>query len=232
MLVAKDLVRSFGAVQAVRGIDLALRPGEIVGFLGRNGAGKTTTIEMLAGRAIPDSGVVQLNDAPITEQQARIGFLPEGAPLWPELTVRQTLAYAAGIAGMKRDKAKARVDAILNLMDLAERADQRTGALSKGLHRRCALAFALMHDPDYLLLDEPFDGFDPVQRRAGRDLLRDLALEKGILVCTHSLREAEILCDRVLVLHEGRILAKGKVDDICQGQPFEDVFAELTGGIA
>lgn len=228
MLMAEDLERSFGAVQAVRGISLSLTPGEIIGFLGRNGAGKTSTIEMLAGRAVPDQGSVTLDGAPVTEHMQRIGFLPEGAPLWPELTVRHTLQYAAGLADMTRRQAQQRVDEILAVAGLLDRANQRVGTLSKGLHRRVSLAFALMHDPEFLLLDEPFDGFDPVQRRAGRALLRELAQSKGILVCTHSLREAEALCDRVLVLHAGRIVGQGSVNEICRGRDFEDVFAEMT----
>jgi len=236
MLVVENLSYKYGPVVAVDHISFSVGKGEIVGFLGPNGAGKTTTIKMLAGVLVPAQGRVEIDGVNPVEDLARsrqkIGYLPEGAPLYQQLTPNQSLHYLLMLAGWSPIKARARIAEILDILDLTSRAHQKIGTLSKGFQRRCALAMALITDPKLLLLDEPFDGFDPMQKRAGRAMLTSMAKEKSILICTHSLAEAKSLCDRILILDRGQLVATGSVEQIQRqtGKPdFEQAFCALVG---
>jgi ABC-2 type transport system ATP-binding protein len=237
MLVAKNLVRSFGNVRAVKDVSFTVEAGEVVGFLGTNGAGKTTSIKMLAGVLRADQGQISICEIdPVREPKlarARIGYLPEGAPLYRQLTPRQMLRFVLELAGHRQ--IKSRIAIVLEELELSGRADQMVSSLSKGYQRRTALALALANDPKVLLLDEPFDGFDPVQKKNGRQLLRKLASDKAILICTHSLSEAEALCDRILVLHEGELVASGSVPQLLAStgqQNLEAAFCHLVAAEA
>jgi ABC-2 type transport system ATP-binding protein len=204
LLVADRLTRAFGNRVAVRDLSLSVAAGEIVALLGPNGAGKTTTMRMLAGLILPHSGSITIDRARVSEStasQARraIGLLTETPGLWERLTVRANLLTYARLQSL--DHPHQQVDRVLEQVDLADRADEVAGKLSKGLKQRVALARALIHQPPVLLLDEPTSGLDPASARQVRDLISGLRDQgRGVLVSTHNLAEAEELADRIAVL--------------------------------
>jgi ABC-2 type transport system ATP-binding protein len=205
----RDLRKSYGAYEALRGIDLEIREGEVFGLLGPNGAGKTTTVEILEGYRKRDAGdVTVLGKDPARGGPAwreRIGVVLQHSELYPNLTVRETHRLFAGYYERSRD-----VDEVIRLVGLEEKRDARVKTLSGGQKRRLDLGVALVGDPDLVFLDEPTTGFDPAARRAAWDMIRSLrSLGKTILLTTHYLDEAEQLSDRLAVLREGRIVREG-----------------------
>lgn len=211
LLEIDGLSRSFGSLKAVSELRFSLERGELVGFLGPNGAGKTTTLRMIAGLLRPDRGTARVQGSDVLQQslaaRRKLGYLPEGAPLYGEMTPRSLLAFVAGIRHMDRERARARADELAQRLDLVPVFGQRIETLSKGFKRRVGLAAALLHDPEVLVLDEPTDGLDPNQRQSVRDLLRDVAVQKAVLVSTHLLEEVEAICGRVVMIAQGRIVA-------------------------
>jgi ABC-2 type transport system ATP-binding protein len=213
----RDLRKSYGTSEALRGISFEIKEGEVFGLLGPNGAGKTTTIEILEGYRTRDGGEVDvLGFDPERAKSAfrqRIGVVLQQSQLWPNLTVRETHRMFAGYYEHPRN-----VDEVVALVGLAEKRDARVKTLSGGQKRRLDLGVALVGDPDLVFLDEPTTGFDPAARRAAWDMIRSLrSLGKTILLTTHYLDEAEQLADRLAVLREGVIIREGTP-------------AELTGG--
>ena len=204
LLVADHLTRAFGDRVAVRNLSLSVAAGEIVALLGPNGAGKTTTMRMLAGLILPTSGRIAIDRVPITPDtanQARrsIGLLTEAPGLWERLTVRVNLLTYARLQGLHYPEQS--VADVLELVDVADRADETAGKLSKGLKQRVALARALIHRPPIVLLDEPTSGLDPASARHVRDLIAGLRSDGcAVLVSTHNLAEAEELSDRIAIL--------------------------------
>ena len=216
-IVVRELKKSYGAYEALRGISFEINEGEVFGLLGPNGAGKTTTIEILEGYRTRDSGEVEvLGFDPERAGSAfreRIGVVLQQSQLWPNLTVAETHRMFAGYYEHPRN-----VDEVIALVGLAEKRDARVKTLSGGQKRRLDLGVALVGDPDLVFLDEPTTGFDPAARRAAWDMIRSLrSLGKTILLTTHYLDEAEQLADRLAVLREGVIIQEGTP-------------AELTGG--
>jgi ABC-2 type transport system ATP-binding protein len=218
---AERLVRRFGAREALAGVDLRIAPGEAFGLLGANGAGKTTFIRCLTGWLLPSSGVVRVDGiSPADDPDAvheRLGFVPETSRLYPDLRVRGFLRFAAaarGLAGAARDTA---VDRALAELGLEEVAGRLVGNLSKGYQQRVSLAQAFLHDPPLLVVDEPTGGLDPLQQAEVRRLLRAAAGRRTLLVCTHDLAEARVLCDRVAVLSAGRVVALGAAEELLGG---------------
>jgi ABC-2 type transport system ATP-binding protein len=216
-IAVRDLRKSYGAYEALRGISFEIREGEVFGLLGPNGAGKTTTIEILEGYRTRDGGEVDvLGFDPERAGSAfreRIGVVLQQSQLWPNLTVAETHRMFAGYYEHPRN-----ADEVIALVGLAEKRDARVKTLSGGQKRRLDLGIALVGDPDLVFLDEPTTGFDPAARRAAWDMIRSLrSLGKTILLTTHYLDEAEQLADRLAVLREGVIIRKGTP-------------AELTGG--
>jgi len=216
LLTAENLRKSFGPIAAVRGISLAVGRGEILGFLGPNGAGKTTTMKMLTGFLPPDAGRVEICGhnvarAPLAARK-KFGYLPEGGPLFPDMTALAFLRFAAsarGLSGQPREKAIAAAVGAFHLQDVLR---QRIETLSKGFRRRLALAQAMLHDPEVLILDEPTDGLDPNQKRETRALLAARAAETAIVVSTHILEEIETLCTRCVIIHKGETVADASPD--------------------
>jgi ABC-2 type transport system ATP-binding protein len=204
LLVADRLTRAFGDRVAVRDLSLSVAAGEIVALLGPNGAGKTTTMRMLAGLILPHAGTITIDRVPISEStanQARraIGLLTETPGLWERLTVRANLLTYARLQSLERPHQQ--VDRVLEQVDLADRANDLAGKLSKGLKQRVALARALIHQPPVVLLDEPTSGLDPASARQVRDLITGLRDQgRAVLLSTHNLAEAEGLADRIAVL--------------------------------
>ncbi|MBL4595738.1 MAG: ABC transporter ATP-binding protein [Robiginitomaculum sp.] len=235
MLQAHQLGKSFGQTIAVKDVSFTVKRGEIVGFLGPNGAGKSTSIRMLAALLTPDHGFVEIDGIHVhddlTRARHQLGYLPEGAPLYLELTPRQSLQFCLSFAGWTTHASTKRIEQVLEVLALGAHADQPVATLSKGFSRRTALALALATDANILLLDEPFDGFDPIQAKAGRALLQELSPDKAILICTHSLAEAEAVCDRILVLNQGQVVASGTVPELLAQtgtSQFEDAFCQLV----
>ncbi|WP_186436295.1 ABC transporter ATP-binding protein [Cobetia crustatorum] len=214
LLTCRDIGRQFGEHSAVSGLSFQATRGEVIGLLGPNGAGKTTSLRMLAGTLAASQGELALDgeafDARASQRQLnrlkqRIGYLPEGAPLWPQLTVRETLDCVAGLHGLSRKIRNYRLSELMERLDIAPFANHLCAVLSKGYRRRLALAMALIHDPDILLLDEPTDGLDPLQKDSVRAFIRELGRERLIIVSTHLLEEVPRICDRVLVMASGRL---------------------------
>ncbi len=222
VLIAQGLARAFGEVVAVDGLSLQVRRGEIFGFLGHNGAGKTTSVRLLNGVLRPDQGHVQVLGLDPTSQgpelRRRTGVLTETPALEERLTARENLLFYAELYGLAPERMTERVEALLEIFNLASRADDRVSGFSKGMKQRLALARALVHEPEILFLDEPTSGLDPVAARAVRRLVARLSREEDrtVILCTHNLIEAQTLCDRVAVLKAGRLMALGRPADLAR----------------
>ena len=216
MIEASNLSRRYGDFQAVDGISFAVEEGEIVGMLGPNGAGKTTTIRMITGFLPPTAGEVTVAGVDLLgdPQAARrqIGYLPETVALYGEMRVHEYLSYRASLQGMERAAARRRIGEVVERCLLEDVRGQIIGTLSKGYRQRVGLATAIVHDPKVLVLDEPTVGLDPKQIVAIRELILDLGRRHTLLLSTHILPEVELLCDRVMIIDKGRIIAQGTPD--------------------
>ncbi len=218
MIEAHDLSRRYGAFTAVDHISFSVDEGEIVGILGPNGAGKTTTLRMITGFLPPTGGRVTVGGKDLFREPRRarreIGYLPENVALYPEMRVREYLGYRARLEGMPRAEARqARAEAVERAL-LTDVRDQIIGTLSKGYRQRVGLAAAILHHPRVLVLDEPTVGLDPKQIIAIRELIRDLGRKHTLLLSTHILPEVELLCDRVLIIDRGHIVAQGTAAEL------------------
>ncbi|NWF69577.1 MAG: ABC transporter ATP-binding protein [Chloroflexi bacterium] len=211
MIEVRNLVKKYGEVTAVRGISFDAKPGQVTGFLGPNGAGKTTTMRMLTGFMPPTSGKATVAGYDVFEQsmevRKRVGYLPESVPLYRDMTARNYLMYMGEIRGLKNVRAKA--DDVLERVGLTRRAQSRIRTLSKGMRQRVGLAQALLHDPQVLILDEPTIGLDPIQVLEIRDVVRQLGRDHTLLFSTHILSEAEQVCDNLVIINQGQIVAEG-----------------------
>jgi ABC-2 type transport system ATP-binding protein len=218
MIDANNLSKSYGPIEALRGVTFHIAPGEIVGLLGPNGAGKTTTIKILTGYLHPDDGAVTVNgmDVPthIREVQAQIGYLPESAPLYPELSVQKYLKMMADLRLIPEDEQLARISDAVYAAGLEEHLVRPIGQLSKGFRQRVGVAQAIIHRPRLLILDEPTIGLDPTQIVEIRRLIRRLAERSTILFSTHILSEVEALCDRAIILMNGEIKADARLSEL------------------
>ncbi len=232
MIEAKGLTKRYGDRIAVDGISFSAKQGEIVGLLGPNGAGKTTAMRMLTGFMPPTEGSAKIAGHDIIEDslEARrnVGYLPERVPLYPDMTVRGYVTFWAKLRGVKNSKTA--VDAVLARFHLQDRQNQLVRHLSKGLKQRLGLAQALVHNPPVIILDEPTIGIDPQQVIEVRDAVRALGQNHTVLFSTHILSEAEQVCDRVLIINKGKVIAQGKPADLRrQLQPGSTLFVVLHG---
>jgi len=213
MIEAQSLSRRYGDFTAVDGISFSVNEGEILGMLGPNGAGKTTTIRMITGFLPPTGGKVtvagkDLFESP-REARRQVGYLPENVSLYPEMRVSEYLAYRARLEGLPRAEARQAIASAIERCLLGEVQDQIIGTLSKGYRQRVGLATAILHNPRVLVLDEPTVGLDPKQIISIRELIRQLGREHTLLLSTHILPEVELLCDRVVIIDRGKIVAEG-----------------------
>lgn len=214
----KELVKTYGEQRAVDAISFQVAKGEIVGFLGPNGAGKSTTMKILTGYLGQDSGEARVCGLSVTEQpletKKKIGYLPEANPLYPDMYVREYLDFIADVHHVT-DK-KTRIEAVINLVGLAPESKKKLSQLSKGYKQRVGLAAALLHDPEVLILDEPTSGLDPNQIIEIREVIRNLGKDKTVLFSSHILQEVEALCDRVVIINKGRLVADSTLSALRQ----------------
>lgn len=218
-IIIREVSKNYGAQKAVNNISFSLEPGEIVGFLGPNGAGKSTTMKMMTGYISPDSGSISVNGISVTEKpleaKKKIGYLPEANPLYYDMYVREYLQFAAGLHNLG-SHTKERVEAVISMTGLTPEAHKKAGQLSKGYKQRVGLAAALIHDPEILILDEPTSGLDPNQIIEIREVIRNLGQQKTILFSTHILQEVEALCERVIIINKGQIIADASLNELGQ----------------
>ena len=218
MIKVENLTKRYGGFLAVNNVSFEVAKGEIVGFLGPNGAGKTTTMRILTGYLPATSGRASIGGFDVFEQslqaRQRIGYLPENTPLYTDMRVNEYLRYRANLKGVEGRRIKERVGDVLALCNLKDVERKLIGALSKGYRQRVGLADALVHDPDLLILDEPTIGLDPNQIRQVRELIKNLAHKRTVLISTHILPEVEIMCSRVVVIHKGQIRASDTADNL------------------
>ena len=214
VLDLQNVSKSFAGKRAVKNVSLTINPGEIIGFLGPNGAGKTTSLRMALGLIKPDQGQVSLfGQAPGPEQFGRIGFLPEERGLYKKQTVREAIAHMGQLNGMKRREAFKRADEMLERYGLSAARRKKNKDLSKGMAQKVQLLAAILHDPEFYILDEPFSGLDPVNQHILEGIVREIAA-KGhtILFSTHVMEHAERLCDRIILMSGGEKYFDGQLD--------------------
>jgi ABC-2 type transport system ATP-binding protein len=218
MIEVQGLTKRYGTQAAVEDVTFSVRQGEIVGFLGPNGAGKTTTMRVLTGFLPPSEGTARVAGHDIVSDsrraRAKTGYLPESAALYPEMRVREYLAYRARLEGLAGAEVSSRVNEIVGLCLLDEVADKKVENLSRGYRQRAALAGALVHQPPVLILDEPTVGLDPAQIIKIREMIRSLGRERAVLLSTHILPEVDAVCDRVVIIDRGRIVAEGEPEEL------------------
>ena len=211
MIEIENLTRRFGAFVAVDHISFSVERGEVLGFLGPNGAGKSTTMKMITGFLAPTSGTVRVEGHdvqrdPIAVKEC-IGYLPEGAPLWADMSAGRFLEFIAGVRGLSGAERIDRIRDVVAKTQIGSILAQPIDTLSKGFKRRVGLAQALLHDPDVLILDEPTDGLDPNQKHEVRQLIAEMSEEKAIVISTHILEEVEAVCSRAIIIANGKIVA-------------------------
>ena len=218
MVEIDALTKHVGPLRAVDGISFSVERGEVLGFLGPNGAGKSTTMKMVTGFLSPDSGSVRIGGEDISDKptvvKSSMGYLPEGAPLYGDMTPLAFLNFIADIRGLKGAEKRRRVDEVIQRVHIDTVLAQPTETLSKGYKRRVGLAQAILHDPKVLILDEPTDGLDPNQKHEVRKLIQEMAAEKVIILSTHILEEVDAVCSRAVIIAKGRLLADGTPEQL------------------
>jgi ABC-2 type transport system ATP-binding protein len=232
MIEVSHLTKYYGDYAAVDNLTFELSPGDILGFLGPNGAGKSTTMKMLTGFLRPSSGEVKICGGNVWKDsltaQRHFGYLPEGAPAYDEMTplgFLKFIAEARGLVGFERDK---RLEETIEIMSLRDVLGQRIETLSKGFKRRVGLAQAILHDPDVLILDEPTDGLDPNQKHQVREMIEGLSRDKIVIVSTHILEEVEAVCNRAMVLSNGKMVADGTPQSLLKMSPYHGAVTVIT----
>ena len=210
MIEARGLTKFYGDFPAIEDVSFAAEPGEVIGFLGPNGAGKTTTMRIITGFTPPTAGTAVVAGHDVQEEpldaRAAIGYLPETVPLYTDMTVREYLHYMGELRGMNKSRIRARVEDVFGLCRLEEYTDSLVSKLSKGYRQRVGIAQAILHEPPVLVLDEPTIGIDPRQVVETRQIIRGLGGDHTVILSTHILPEVSMVCDRVLIIHEGRIV--------------------------
>jgi ABC-2 type transport system ATP-binding protein len=235
MIEINHLTKSYGALLAVNDISFTVEPGQVLGFLGPNGAGKSTTMKMITGFLAPTSGSIRVCGHDVLSNplaaKACMGYLPEGAPSYAEMTVRTFLDFIANVRDLKGDVRKRRLDDVIQRLNLQSVLEQAIETLSKGFKRRVGLAQALLHDPQVLILDEPTDGLDPNQKHQVRTLISEMSKDKIIVISTHILEEVDAVCNRAIIIAGGRLLADDTPKNLAARAPsgrLDDVFRSIT----
>jgi len=236
MISVLNLTRSYGTFKAVDDVSFEVGKGQIVGLLGPNGAGKTTLMKMLTGYHFPAAGSIHIAGLDLLDQtrqaQALIGYLPESSPVYPDLTVKEYLEFMAGVRGLAPEKTAAAIDKALERTDATAFKNRVTSHLSKGQKQRVGLAQAILVDPAILILDEPTSGLDPHQILEFRQLILNIGREKTVILSTHIMQEVEAICERVLIMNLGKIVAEGKAEDIAKNLQGENRFELKLKGLS
>ena len=234
MIEVENLTKTYRDRVAIDALNFSVKEGQIVGFLGPNGAGKSTTMKILTGFMPPTSGKARvagfdLFEKPL-EAKRRIGYLPETPPLYPELTVRGYLKFVSELKGVASAKVKSEIDRVAQGTGLMPELDRLTGTLSKGYRQRVGIAQAMLGNPALLILDEPTEGLDPRQRREVLELIKSLKGQHTVVLSTHILAEVKAICEQVLIIHRGKIVADDTMANITGGREtgLEDKFIQLT----
>ncbi len=235
MLTVQNLKKNFGPIEAVRGISFTVEQGEVLGFLGPNGAGKSTTMRMIAGFIPPTEGTASICGHDILEQpveaKSSFGYLPESAPCYHAMTVTEFLNFAAELRGYSGSEKRDRVESTVQRCHLEKVRRQSIETLSKGFRQRTCMAQAILHDPPVLIMDEPTDGLDPNQKHVVREMIREMAATKAIIVSTHILEEVDAVCTRATIIADGRIVANGSPTELkarSKSGRLDEMFRELT----
>jgi ABC-2 type transport system ATP-binding protein len=225
-LVVENISKNYGDQKALDNISFSVKKGEIVGFLGPNGAGKSTLMKILTTYLKADSGTAVVNDFDVVLEQKNVqksvGYLPEHNPLYLDLYVREYLEFSADVH--KTDKS--RIQEVIELTGLTPECHKKIGELSKGFRQRVGLATALLHNPDVLILDEPTTGLDPNQLVEIRELIKNIGKDKTVFLSTHIMQEVQAICDRIIIIHKGKIVEDAQLADL--GNNLEKVFREKT----
>ncbi len=238
MIEVKGLVKTYGTKRAVDGVTFSVKRGDILGFLGPNGAGESTTMKMITGFLRPDAGTDTVDGTDVTADpvavKKKLGYLAESAPAYPEMTVEEFLGFIADVRGFRRADAKrAQVDRAITLTHLTPVRKQTIETLSKGFKQRVGIAQALLHDPAVLVLDEPTDGLDPNQKNEMRALIKNMAVEKAVILSTHILEEVDAICNRVIIISQGKVVADETPAQLRARKPgarLDEIFRTLTQG--
>lgn len=232
-VVVRNLAKHYGEQKAVNQISFEAKPGRILGFLGPNGAGKSTTMKMLTGYLQPTSGQAEIAGKDMQleplEIKKLIGYLPENTPLYLDMYVREFLGFVAETYGLKNRSQ--RVEDVIKLVGLTQEQHKKIGMLSKGYKQRVGLAQAIIHQPQVLILDEPTSGLDPNQLADIRALIKNLGKDKTVIISTHIMQEVEALCDDVIIINKGALVANASIADLKKehsGASLEDIFKKLT----
>ncbi|MCK6554262.1 ABC transporter ATP-binding protein [Candidatus Binatia bacterium] len=228
MIEVRNLTKRFGDIVAIDDVSFTAAKGQILGFLGPNGAGKTTTMRIITGFMPATAGTVSVAGFDIFEEsyevRKRIGYLPENPPLYGDMTTESYLRFVGRIKGVAKSELGDAVDRVLQRCGLTEVTGRLLGHLSKGFRQRVGLAQALIHEPSVLVLDEPTIGLDPRQIREIRTLIRELSGERTVILSTHILPEVAQLCEKVVIISDGRIAVEGLLADLTRDRTLEDVF--------
>lgn len=218
MIKVDNLKKYYGEIKALDGISFEVKRGEVLGFLGPNGAGKTTTMKILTGFIAPTSGELKIDNLDLLADslkiREKIGYLPESVPLYTEMKVYEYLKFVAELREVGKPKLISRIKEMIKVCGLEKVIRQNIGELSKGYKQRTALAQAMIHDPEILILDEPTSGLDPNQIVEIRDLIKKLGAKKTVILCTHILQEVQAVCNRVIIINEGKIVASGTPEEL------------------
>lgn len=230
----KNLVKYYGEQAAVKDVSFTVNSGEIVGFLGPNGAGKSTTMKIITGFIPASDGEVKVCGIPVTvdslETRKKIGYLPEHNPLYLDMYVKEYLEFVGNIYKIKN--VRARVEEMIKAVGLEVEQSKRIGMLSKGYRQRVGLAAAIIHDPEVLILDEPTTGLDPNQLVEIRELIKSIGKKKTVILSTHIMQEVEAICDRVVIINKGEIVADNKASELQKASKVQTVYVEFEDKVS
>ncbi len=233
MIEVRNLCKSLSGKEILKNISFSVEKGTIAGFLGPNGAGKTTTMRIITGYLKPDSGEVFVNGYSYREEEnikKVIGYLPENPPLYGDMTVEEYLTFVGKLKGLSKGLLSERMDYVIDKCGLSEFSKRLIRNLSKGQKQRVGVAQAIIHDPDVLVFDEPTIGLDPKQKNEIRGLIKDLGKEKTIILSTHILPEVEEVCEKVIIINEGSIVAEGSKEEVSSMAGGEKILLRVKGG--
>lgn len=227
----ENISKYYGSQAALKGVSFEVKKGEVVGFLGPNGAGKSTMMKIITSYVPADEGSVSVSGFDVNEKpidvRKRVGYLPESNPLYYEMYIREYLSFVGGIYGLKNKKQ--RVEEMIEAVGLTPESHKKIGELSKGYKQRVGLAQAMLHDPEVLILDEPTSGLDPNQLEDIRSLIRKIGKEKSVLLSTHIMQEVEAICDRVIIIKKGEIVADDSMSHLKEEAVSDVVFFHVNG---